>query len=435
LRVFKGATKQARVSRGIVTAAWAFGYGPVKLLQAGNECVVEPLPPPLLACAVDEAAAVLVVWLMLVGCDFSGFFVEMLGLVNGFRALNDAVKPARFAVRVNCDENMYGELFGREAFALRALAAPPLQAKSRVTIVHGSDCGGVANVDVARLMVERLYAPGRDAAVYACALRARRVWAPTRWAAEQFAQAGVPRARLRVLPEAVDAELFSPDAVDSASSAAMLQRLLRLGYVRNRETTTFLAVGKWERRKGFEILLEAFFGTFRDGDAQLLVHSQRPSWEAGDPDLGRVLKAAREKYAGAANAIWLGPGGLSRGQLRALYGLADVFVLATRGEGWGLPIHEALLMGLKVVCTNATGPGEWLPFDQDQTFAIETRGVDASTGYSIIHAADVAVAMHAAASAFQAGPRPSSAAYELVSTRFSPSAVAAIALRHVMEDL
>eukprot|EP01105_Mastigella_eilhardi_P022825 TRINITY_DN5681_c0_g1_i4.p2 TRINITY_DN5681_c0_g1~~TRINITY_DN5681_c0_g1_i4.p2 ORF type:complete len:136 (-),score=31.59 TRINITY_DN5681_c0_g1_i4:63-470(-) len=38
-----------------------------------------------------------------------------------------------------------------------------------------------------------------------------------------------------------------------------------------------------------------------------------------------------------------------------LYRAADAFVLPTRGEGWGLPIMEAMAMGLPVIATNYSG--------------------------------------------------------------------------------
>ncbi|KDO46311.1 hypothetical protein CISIN_1g0434122mg, partial [Citrus sinensis] len=39
---------------------------------------------------------------------------------------------------------------------------------------------------------------------------------------------------------------------------------------------------------------------------------------------------------------------------------ADVFVLPSRGEGWGRPLVEAMSMGLPVIATNWSGPTEYL---------------------------------------------------------------------------
>jgi glycosyltransferase involved in cell wall biosynthesis len=38
------------------------------------------------------------------------------------------------------------------------------------------------------------------------------------------------------------------------------------------------------------------------------------------------------------------------------FSAADAFVLPTRGEGWGLPIAEAMAMGVPVLVTNHSGP-------------------------------------------------------------------------------
>lgn len=42
LTVPRGTIRGANVSQGTVTAAWAFGFGGVQLLEEGSECVVEP---------------------------------------------------------------------------------------------------------------------------------------------------------------------------------------------------------------------------------------------------------------------------------------------------------------------------------------------------------------------------------------------------------
>ena len=45
----------------------------------------------------------------------------------------------------------------------------------------------------------------------------------------------------------------------------------------------------------------------------------------------------------------------SREAMRNLLASADAFVLASRGEGWGLPVAEAMSMALPVVVPNHTG--------------------------------------------------------------------------------
>jgi glycosyltransferase involved in cell wall biosynthesis len=51
---------------------------------------------------------------------------------------------------------------------------------------------------------------------------------------------------------------------------------------------------------------------------------------------------------------------LSSEELLLFYRSCDAFVLPTHAEGWGLPTHEAMAMGLPVVTTNWGGSTEFL---------------------------------------------------------------------------
>jgi len=46
-----------------------------------------------------------------------------------------------------------------------------------------------------------------------------------------------------------------------------------------------------------------------------------------------------------------------------LYKACDAFVLPTRGEGWGLPVMEAMSMQMPVIVTNWSGPTEFATED------------------------------------------------------------------------
>lgn len=47
-------------------------------------------------------------------------------------------------------------------------------------------------------------------------------------------------------------------------------------------------------------------------------------------------------------------------ELVSLYSSCDAFVLSTHAEGWGLPTHEAMIMGLPVITTNFGGSTEFV---------------------------------------------------------------------------
>ncbi|GIM11674.1 hypothetical protein Vretimale_15181 [Volvox reticuliferus] len=58
--------------------------------------------------------------------------------------------------------------------------------------------------------------------------------------------------------------------------------------------------------------------------------------------------------------VYVMDGHVPRKDYVAMLAAADAFVLATRGEGWGLPILEAMSLGLPVIATNWSGPTAYL---------------------------------------------------------------------------
>ncbi|KAJ8609473.1 hypothetical protein CTAYLR_005462 [Chrysophaeum taylorii] len=396
VRRFKGDRRPIAVRRGaFLRVAWALRYGVVSILET------HLLPP--------------VEWRLEVGCDRTGFFTELLGHLG---ALRDALGSDLSVRGLDCSDEELADLFDTEAAALKELTTDR-QTPDALAIAHGARCSP-GTVDVARLVVEREFAPGRDIGVYECALRAQQVWAPTRWAADQFVAAGATS--VVVVPEAVNAALFSREAAsrDDKSMAAIDARLGA-----RTDAWTVLCVAKWERRKGLDVLLD---GLFRLDDARLALHSYRPSWERGERNLQKVAESRRAiACAGrprCAVVQWLGDGPLSRSEMRALYSRVDAFVLATRGEGWGLPIHEAMAMELPVVVTNASGI-ETLA-SPDAAILLPSNGVD-DDGYARGPTArDVADALQYLRTNPATAHRLGKLAREHVVTLFSPHAVASI---------
>ncbi|KAG2497097.1 hypothetical protein HYH03_004688 [Edaphochlamys debaryana] len=77
--------------------------------------------------------------------------------------------------------------------------------------------------------------------------------------------------------------------------------------------------------------------------------------------------------ATACPRVWLVEGHVSRGQYAGLLAGADAFVLPTRGEGWGLPLTDAMALGLPVIATNWSGPTAYL--DEQVGYPLPLRGL------------------------------------------------------------
>ena len=357
-------------------------------------------------------------WRLEVGCDINGFFVELLGLLPAL----DAIIPGGVVVRgLRCDERELAKLFPGEAAAV-ARATLRDDDPSVPEIVHGR-CGeglaherlpvyvyGRARPRAARLMVERTRGAG-DAEVYSCAARAGLVVAPTKWNAEQFGGDAV------VAPEAVDPALFSPAAAARDDDArASIEALLG-----PKPAFRVLSIFKWERRKAPDVLVDGFFSAFHDADAELVIHAYRPSWERGDKDLRRV--AERMRPAGNnARLAWLGGVQLTRRELRALYAAVDCFALPTRGEGWGLPVHEALAMALPTIVTGVAGPRD-ITGGNGTAWLLDPGGRGAD-GLARPRTEDLAAALRAIRDDLNEALKRAAAGRERVARLFSPAVVA-----------
>ncbi|WP_448191994.1 glycosyltransferase family 4 protein [Azospirillum sp. sgz301742] len=162
-----------------------------------------------------------------------------------------------------------------------------------------------------------------------------RIWTPTAWGRDVLVENGIPAPAVDIVPEGVDTGLFHP-AGDTFTAISADPRV------------KFLTVGKFENRKCSIELVEAFAAEF-SGDEAVLVLSCRPDNEKDERLLQQVLRG-RERQVRRVN--WVA----SRAEMARLYRSCDAFVMPTRGEGWGLPITEAMASGLPTIVTDWSGP-------------------------------------------------------------------------------
>jgi glycosyltransferase involved in cell wall biosynthesis len=121
-------------------------------------------------------------------------------------------------------------------------------------------------------------------------------------------------------PNAIDASIFEQAAVDRSG----------------RDGCTFLYAGRLDPEKGLDTLLEAF----REVTGELVLVGQGP-----DEQRLRALAGERVRFEGPKD----------RDDLVAYYRDADVFVLPSRSEPWGMVLNEAAAAGLPLVATEESG--------------------------------------------------------------------------------
>lgn len=154
-------------------------------------------------------------------------------------------------------------------------------------------------------------------------------------ALDSVLEIGAAPERTVVVPDTYDADTFRP--VERPPAIGRPARLL--------------AVGRLVDVKGHGVLLRAFAAILRDGrDAELRI--------VGDgPERGELLRlagaegvAGRVRFAGTVD----GPA------LAEAYAWADLFVLPSLREGFGVVLVEALATGLPAVATRSGGPEDIL---------------------------------------------------------------------------
>jgi glycosyltransferase involved in cell wall biosynthesis len=168
--------------------------------------------------------------------------------------------------------------------------------------------------------------------------RVDEVWVPSTWLKDCYVRSGIPAGKVVVVPNGVDCSVFRPDG----------ERFP----LRTRKGCKFLFLGGTIGRKGFDLLLAAYRQAFRaEDDVCLVVKGQGGGvYRMNDPGPELVRVHAQDPEA---PELEYRDDNLTQEQMAALYRSCDALVLPYRGEGFGLPIAEAMASGLPVIVTAA----------------------------------------------------------------------------------
>lgn len=181
---------------------------------------------------------------------------------------------------------------------------------------------------------------------------------------EHYRNLGVPEEKLFMMPYAVDNDWFRARIAEAAARRDAFRD--ELGLEPGRPIALF--AGKFIPRKRPQDLIRAFKAIAGDpsaGRPYLLV--------AGDGELRDELHAlAADAPEGAVRFL----GFRGQTELPPLYDLADVFVIPSEMEPWGLVTNEAMNAGIPIVATTEVGAAHDLVRDGDNGFVLEPGDVD-----------------------------------------------------------
>ncbi|KAH9256326.1 hypothetical protein BASA81_005547 [Batrachochytrium salamandrivorans] len=172
------------------------------------------------------------------------------------------------------------------------------------------------------------------------------IWVPTKFAQQVYVKAGLSQHKVVVVPEPINTLVFSHR---------------HCGVRVNAPPFTILSIFKWEERKAWKQLLEAFLNEFSLDEPVLLwiktssFHLPRSPQVLAQEVFPQLLTTRRHQVRFTIDTRVD-----EETLVRDFYCQADAFALPSLGEGWGRPHCEAASMSLPVLYTNFSGPTEFL---------------------------------------------------------------------------
>ena len=189
------------------------------------------------------------------------------------------------------------------------------------------------------------------------------IWVPCEFNIETFSRSGVEPQKLVKIPQGLNLNRYQVAGPH-----------MRLPGGRR---FNFLSVFEWSRRKGWDVLVRAFAAEFRaTSNVALIIKTGAVGGNASVQLRQEVIKELRAAQLASylPSNIVIFPANLSAEQMPALYRGASAFVLPSRGEGWGRPLMEAMLMGVPAIGTRWSGPLEFM--NDDNSYLVDCEIVD-----------------------------------------------------------
>lgn len=192
-----------------------------------------------------------------------------------------------------------------------------------------------------------------------------RLFIPSMWAGQVLAKNGVPDEIVHYAPLGVDRNIFNLNVQPAFPRG--WESLLKTWKEAN--TTLFFNCGKWEVRKGHDILIEAFKNAFTKNDNVALVMN------CSNPFLTENQAYEWEALYGRDPRLFVLPQRLPRQQdVAALMACVDCGVFPARAEGWNLELAEMMAMGKHVIATDYSAHTEFCT--KENCYLIQPDGME-----------------------------------------------------------
>lgn len=189
-------------------------------------------------------------------------------------------------------------------------------------------------------------------------------WTFSKFNQKSYKESGVKK--VEVIPFGINTKLFNPSVEP-------------IDFGIPKDHYVFITNGDFTERKNFEGLIEAYVKEFNKSEKVVLVIKSH---------MGGFIKFCRDNCRAAIRTIvkrynaidppkilFLGDN-IPYTEMPRFYRAGDCFVLASRGEGLGLPYAEALACGVPVIAGDFGGQMEFLTDENSLTIPTIVRTID-----------------------------------------------------------
>ena len=182
------------------------------------------------------------------------------------------------------------------------------------------------------------------------------VFTTCEWSKKIIANHGIDESKIKICPLAVDHSIFSPSTQPPKN---------------NSSTYKFINIGKWEVRKGHDILVHLFNEAFtKDDDVELWMINHNPFLQPAQ------IQQWQDTYMGSklGNKIKCFDRLGTHAEVAALIHQADCGVYISRAEGWNNEIPETMAMNKPIIATNYSAHTAYC--NKDNSFLVDVEELE-----------------------------------------------------------
>ena len=143
--------------------------------------------------------------------------------------------------------------------------------------------------------------------------------------------------------------------------------------LKTKKKNKFLHISSCFPRKGVDILLKSYYKTFTDKDDVCLIIKTFPN---PHNNVEEIIKNLNDSFDNPPEVELINRD-LKEEKLYSLYKIADCYVQVSRGEGFGLPVAEAMLAKIPVIVSPNTGMSDFC--NKDTASLVDYKMVEAKT--------------------------------------------------------